>query len=171
MAKLGGILLSPRCRRDFEQDDAGQTLTLASPQAPTKLNFDLAAERAAIRYQREQAQARLLHEQHQGQLLAEQEHQRQQHAEHDAGGAGEQTFMTNDEDQSFVSHHPGHAEGMRGGTRGRGSAGVRGGRGGATGTRGGKAPALTKKRKEEMAVSRTVSEPSPHAPRRFSQSY
>ncbi|BGP26073.1 DASH complex, subunit Dam1 [Rhodotorula toruloides] len=121
-------------------------------EAPTKLNFDLAAERAALRYERDQAQAQLLHEQQQEQLLAEQEHQRLHQADLDAGGAGEQTFMTNDEDQSFVSHHPGHAEGTRGGTRGRGSVNAKGGRGGAAGARGGKAPAMTKKRKEEMAA-------------------
>ncbi|GAA6030302.1 hypothetical protein JCM8097_009037 [Rhodosporidiobolus ruineniae] len=124
-------------------------------EAPAKLNFDLASERAESRFKAEQG-ARLAH--------LELQHQHQQSSLHSpprspsssAQAGAETTFVTNDE-ESFVMEHEtpraGSAAG-RGGARGRGgipAAAARGrGRGGKVAPGAG-AP-VGRRKKEEMAA-------------------
>ncbi|GAA5981878.1 hypothetical protein JCM11641_001928 [Rhodosporidiobolus odoratus] len=112
-------------------------------EAPTKLNFDLAQERAKSRFLAEQA-ARLQHQQQ------EQDHLPRSASPPRSPLGNETTFVTND-DESFMSSAedpPLRSGSAAGRGRGRGGLPVRGGRGG----RGGKAAPVGRKRKEEMAA-------------------
>ncbi|GAA5856011.1 hypothetical protein JCM8547_002940 [Rhodosporidiobolus lusitaniae] len=127
-------------------------------EAPTKLNFDLASERASARFAADQA-ARA-----ESAFLASQNQHPSPPASPSAsihgggggggGGLGETTFVTNDEESFVTDDAPsrtGGAGGKGGAARGRGT-GVRGGRGASAAGRGGKGGPLNKRRKEEMAA-------------------
>ncbi|TNY17017.1 hypothetical protein DMC30DRAFT_150539 [Rhodotorula diobovata] len=135
-------------------------------EAPTKLNFDLAAERA-------QLHAQTLLAQQQQHALEQQHHYADETLQSPSATRGyephahsETTFVTNDDD-SFTADAPAPAArssssaaaaargrgGGGGGARG-GASGIARGRGGAAagGTRGGRAGGMTKRRKDEMAA-------------------
>ncbi|BGP41711.1 DASH complex subunit dam1 [Rhodotorula kratochvilovae] len=121
-------------------------------EAPTRLNFDLAAERAQLASEAaalafQQQQATHSHGHHAGDdSLSSPPRSPHTLAQSDA------TFVTND-DESFTGGHQGGYDApsaARG--RGRGSGIARGRGGGAAGGRGGKVGAVSKRRKEEMAA-------------------
>ncbi|GAA5920920.1 hypothetical protein JCM1841_003621 [Sporobolomyces salmonicolor] len=122
------------------------TYTLDFFEAPTKLNFDLHAERQNLRAAREQAEREAA-------VLAAQRDLSPPSSPSGPGGdrtamMADLTFVTNDDD-SFTQRPPPRGDEGRG-ARGRGGATARGrGRGGKTVAGAG---GMTKRRKEEMAA-------------------